>query len=146
MRFKTTLMVALITPVFLAGCFGSGGSSNVGGTDYDGNWPNVAFVNPDVVDPAPGTNQTMICSQPPVAMTIVNGYGSTMQLRSCQAYTTGTSTPVGVQQNFYYLISVSILPGNIVNAEVNGLPLTGKCLSPVGCYAVAGTAGLTLTR
>jgi hypothetical protein len=50
MQFRITLVCALIVSLVLAGCFGSGGGGNSGGTDYDGNWW-ATFVNPDVIDP-----------------------------------------------------------------------------------------------
>jgi len=147
MRYKITLVLALIFPLFLAGCFagGGGGGNSVGGTDYDGTWK-ATYVDPNVKDPSPSTGETMYCSQPPVDIVIVNGIGTARQDRTCQAYTTGTTTAVGLPHITYYQIGVATLPGNIFNATVNGVALTGKCISPAGCSAPSATGGLSINR
>jgi hypothetical protein len=144
MQFAKSLVLGLSVVLLLVGCFAGGGGPNGGGTDYDGIWE-VAYVDPGFTDPAAGTGQTMFCSQPTVSMTVVNGSGSTKVTTICQAYTTGTSTKVGPELDYYYLVSVFIVgtatSGDVITAAVNGASLTGKCI-PQGCAA----QGLAMKR
>lgn len=131
MRFKITSIVELIVPVFialiLAGCFTGGG-----GPTYDGLW-NVAYTDSSVT---PASGVVCVESNPPATMTLVNGAGSTTQINYC------TPGP-----NQLYLISVAVTTSTgVVNAIVNGAPLTGQCISAVGCSAQSGTKLLSLTR
>lgn len=150
MRFKITLVLALIFPLLLAGCIGTGGSSSTPGTAYDGLWT-VGYADSSFVTPAPpaaasGVTYTEICQLPLVSMTVGNGYGSTQQVRTCFAVNLSTGAVVpNTTDIFYYLISVSVTgtaSGDILNAIVNGTALTGRCISPQGCSA----QGLTMTR
>ena len=146
MRYINSLVLALITLLSLVGCLASGGgASSGGGTDYDGTWK-ATFGDSSVTDPAPATGETMYCSQPPVDIVIVNGMGTTTQNRTCQAYTTGTATAVGLPHIVYYQIGVSIIPGDVFKATVNGVALTGKCISAVGCSAPSANGGLSINR
>jgi hypothetical protein len=145
MQFRITLVCTLIVSLVLAGCIGSGGGGNTGGTDYDGVWT-VSFVNSGFVEPTADTGQKMYCSTPTVSMTVVDGAGTTRQTTICQAYVTATGAKFGPELDYYDLISVSIIgtvsSGDVISAVVNGVVLTGKCISPKGCAA----QGLTMTR
>ncbi len=139
MRFKTGLILALVIPVALTGCFGDGGTGQ--GTEYDGSWT-VSYTNPADI-PVAGINETVTCNQPPVTMTVTSGTGSVRQDLTC----TITSTTSGTRtQSFYYLISVAISSAGVVNAIVNGTPMSGTCISLVGCSATTSSASLSLTR
>lgn len=130
------LTVALLFVSLLSGCFGDGGVAI-----YDGTWT-VGFVDSAFVPPTPASGATVTCSvQTPLpTVTLVNGVGSTTQTDTCTDTTTGP-------QQFIYLISVAIENSTgAVNAIVNGSPLTGQCISSIGCSAQAGTGSLSLTR
>lgn len=139
MRFPTTLISALIVSASLSGCFGDGGTGQ--GTEFDGTWT-VTYVNPADI-PAAGTGQTVTCNQPAVTMTITNGTGSTTQTLTCTI--TDPAAPT-TNPSFYYLISVAINSVGDVNAIVNGAPLSGTCISTIGCSAHTSTTSLSLTR
>lgn len=141
MRFKITSIFELIVPVLiallLAGCFTGGG----GGPTYDGTWT-AAYVDSSFTLPAAASGATVTCSvQTPLpTITLVNGAGSTKQTNTCIGTISGT-------QQFIYLISVAVTTStSVVNAIVNGAPLTGQCISAVGCAAQSGTKSLSLTR
>jgi hypothetical protein len=144
MRFKISMILELIIPfslaLFLAGCFGGGG-----GSTYDGTWT-VGYVTSAPILNTGTASITGVCSvqNPLPTITLVNGTGSTSQTNSC------TFTPasgVAITQPYIYLISVAINSStNVVNAIVNGVPLTGQCISAYGCAAQAGTSTLSLTR
>jgi hypothetical protein len=143
MKIKTITFLELTIPLFfvflLSGCFGDGGSS----ATYDGIWT-VGFTDSSFVKPAAATGAVVSCTvqYPMPQITIAEGIGSTTQTNTC----TGTAAPGGTE-NFIYLISVSInIPNGITTAIVNGSTLTGKCISPIGCAAQAGTQSLSLTR
>jgi hypothetical protein len=141
MRFKITSIVGLIVPVLaallLAGCLTGGG----GGPTYDGTWT-VGYVDSSFTPPAAASGATVICTvqNPLPTVTLVNGTGSTSQTNTCVGTVSGP-------QSFIYLISVAITTStSVVNAIVNGVPLTGQCISAYGCAAQSGTKSLSLTR
>lgn len=148
MRFKTALIVALVIPAALTGCFGDGGTGQ--GTEYDGSWT-ASYSNPADI-PVAGTDQTVTCNQPTATLVLVNGTGSTSQTLTCTTTTriydsTGALVDtIVVTQGFAYLISVAINSIGTVNAIVNGTPLTGTCISTIGCSAHTSTTSLSLTR
>lgn len=142
MRFQMVLIAALIIPFFLAGCGGSGKS------DYDGNWT-ASYTSV----PVAGAGQTVSCTNPAATITLVNGSGSTKQTQTCVITTTDTSTtPATIStttQTTDFLISAAINGSTgVMNAVVNGTPLSGTCISTVGCSAQAATGkgALSLTR
>ena len=137
MRFTTTVFVALLVPALLAGCFGDGGGGR--GTTYDGTWT-VAYTDPADIPTPIIAGQTVACSNPAVALTLVNGSGSATQTMTCVF-----STPSDTQTKVY-LISVAISDAGVTNAIVNGSPLTGTCISTVGCSAQSGSKALSITR
>jgi hypothetical protein len=103
--------------------------------------------------PVAGTGQTVSCTNPPVTITLVNGSGSTTQTQTCTITTTDTSTtPATITtatQTTDFIISAAINgSSSVMNAVVNGTPLSGTCISTVGCSAQAatGTGALGLTR
>ena len=150
MRFRITSIVGLIFPVLaallLAGCLTGGG----GGPTYDGTWT-VSYVDSSFTPPtflitsASGVSTTLPAScsvqNPLPTITLVNGTGSTTQTLNC------TGSAANQNQNFIYLISVAITTStSVVNAIVNGVPLTGQCISAFGCAAQSGTKSLSLSR
>ncbi len=144
--FEATLVAALALPLLLGGCLGDGGGGN--GTTYDGAWM-VNYTNPADV-PVAATGQTVGCTKPPVGLTLFHGSGSATQTQTCTITTSaivgsGVSVTSAVQAT-NYLISVAINDTGVTNAIVNGTPLTGTCISPLGCSALAGTATLSITR
>jgi hypothetical protein len=142
------LISFLIIPLLLAACgAGSGGYTY----PYDGAWTTY-FINPADC-PVAGTNETVVCDMPAVTLNIVQGAGSTTQVltyvitKTTTNPTTGVTTPVSsVTQSLLYLISIAISELGDTNAIVNGSPLTGKCVSTVGCAAQTTGASLSLTR
>jgi hypothetical protein len=161
MRFVNSLVLALITLLFLVGCLaGGGGPANRGGTDYDGVWRQLSYADSTFVKPTAGTNQLEVCDKPPVPITIVNGFGSVRQNYSCNAVYTDASSAVaaglaiagdlvpGTGIDFYYLIGVSISAsktGDILTAQVNGATFTGTCTLQ-SCAAQTTTGGLSMIR
>ena len=140
MRFRITSIVGVVVPVlaslFLAGCLTGGG-----GPTYDGTWT-VGYVDSSFTLPAAASGATVTCTvQTPLpTITLTNGTGSTSQTNTCTGTVSGT-------QQFIYLISVAVTTStSIVNAIVNGVPLTGQCISASGCAAQSGTKSLSLTR
>jgi len=149
MRFQMVLIAALIISLFLAGCGGSGKS------DYDGNWT-ASYTDPasvPVVNNGQSITQTVSCASPTATITLVNGSGSTKQTQTCVITTTDTvttpATTTTATQTTDFLISAAINGStSVMNAVVNGAPLSGQCISTVGCSAQAatGTGALSLTR
>jgi hypothetical protein len=148
MRFKISVHAFFAVALFLTGC---GGDSN---TPYDGTW---AAVYPALSKESTITDtKTVFCSTPPATLTINNSVGSTTQACTCvtSVVTSGvppTSTVVGTEIT-YATISVSIEPNpvsggkDVLKAVVNGVQLTGTCISTSACSAasIAGdTLGLT---
>lgn len=138
-------------PLFLTGC-GGGGSAE----PYDGTW---TAVYPALSQQSTITDtKTVICSTPPATLVISNSVGSTTQTCTCvtSVITSAsgvppTTTVVGTQAT-YANISVSIEPNpvsggkDVLNAVVNGVTLTGTCISTSACSAVSlagDTLGLT---
>ncbi len=146
MRFRITSIIGVVVPVlaslFLAGCLTGGG----GGPTYDGTWT-VGYVDSGFTPTPAVTGATVTCTvQTPLpTITLTNGTGSTSQTNTCIS-TTATSGVVGTQ-TLIYLISVAVTTStSAVNAIVNGAPLTGQCISALGCAAQSGTKSLSLTR
>lgn len=135
MRIKLTSIVELVIPtaitLLLVGCL-AGGSG--GGLTYDGTWT-VLYA-----DSGFSAGSGVVCAPSPLAtVKLVNGAGSTIQTDNCIP-----ATPVA---SYTYVISVAISTSTgVVNAIVNGVPLTGSCISSVGCSAQSGTKALSLTR
>lgn len=132
-------VVALVVST-LAGCFGDGAAPN-----YDGNWTAV-FSNSAFVPPAPISGATVSCGTvlPLPTVTLTNGIGSTTQIDRCDHI---LGTGVIASSVYGYSISVAInTTTGAVSAVVNGGPMTGTCISAVGCYARSGTASLNLSR
>lgn len=161
MRINKTSVSALIFLIFLAGCFGDGGSST---TAYNGTWQ-VSFtstVAPIAVNATAG--ESLSCSAVPGTITTSNTNSSTYSAGSgtitqnCTITTTipGYATSSGVVPTsvtsvatapITYLVSVSINLGtNVMNAQINGVPLTGTCISTLGCSAQGGGMTLGITR
>jgi hypothetical protein len=127
------LAVASIFVSVLSGCFGDGGVAI-----YDGTW------TAGVADSAPitisGVAATCTVSMPLPTITLANGIGSTSQTNICSA----SGVPA---TNFIYLVSVAVDNSTgVMNAIVNGSPLTGQCISSSGCSAQDTTLSLSLTR
>jgi hypothetical protein len=150
MRFQTFSIIALIISLFLAGCGGSGKS------DYDGNWT-ASYTDPASVPVVNNSSQyitqTVSCASPTTTITLVNGSGSTKQTQTCVITTTDSfttpATTTTATQTTDFLISAAINGStSVMNAVVNGTPLSGTCISTVGCSAQAttGTGALSLTR
>jgi len=129
--------IALFVVLLLSGCFGDGGSSNA----YDGTWTAV-FTDSAVVLFFVASGQTVTCTllNPLSAIMLVNGVGSTIQRDPCS----GTAvTPL----NIAYVISVKVTASTgAMDAIVEGVPMSGQCISTQGCAANTGTASLSLTR
>lgn len=141
MKSKITLFlqsaIALFVVLLLSGCFGDGGSSNA----YDGTWTAVYTDSAAVLPPA-ASGQTVTCTLPTTlpTITLVNGVGSTIENDPC--YGTAVS-PIVIS----YLISVKVTASTgAMNAIVEGVPMSGQCISTHGCAAHTGTASLSLTR
>jgi hypothetical protein len=141
MKSKITLFlesaIALFVVLLLSGCFGDGGSSNA----YDGTWTAV-FTNSAAVLPPAASGQTVTCTLPtPLpTITLVNGVGSTIQRDPC--YNTAVS-PIDIA----YVISVKVTASTgAMDAIVEGVPISGQCISAHGCAANTATASLSLTR
>jgi hypothetical protein len=148
MRFKISTILELIVPLsialLLAGCFGTGG----GGPTYDGLWT-VRYLGPTPAQIVQGATVACTLPTPLPTVTLVNGAGSTSQTDTCDNILTASGVATVVQSPKYtYLISVAVtLSTNVVNAQVNGVPFTGECISAHGCAAQAGTTStLSLTR
>lgn len=141
MRFKINLLAAIAISLFLAGCGGGGATY-----PYDGAW---SAVYP-VADPSSiGSTQTVVCSDPPASLTLTEGVGSTTQNMTCVTtiLATATTPAASFTQITSYKISVSIDDKGVVNAIVNGVTLTGTCISTVGCSATSSAGNtLSLTR
>jgi hypothetical protein len=138
--FGATSIAVLAFPLLLGGCLGDGGGGN--GATYDGAWT-VNYSNPADV-PVAGTGQTVACTKPPVGLTLLHGSGSATQIQTCTI--TDTATAISAVQTTSYLISVAINDAGVTNAIVNGAPLTGTCISLVGCAAQSGTKTLSIMR
>jgi len=134
------LIIPLFVALLLPGCIGGGG-----GPTYDGTWT-ALYVGPS--PPPAGGGTTVACSvqNPLPTITLVNGTGSTSQLDTCRSSTPASG--VVDTRNYIYQISVAVTTStNVVNAIVNGTPLTGQCISAYGCAAQGGTtSSLSLTR
>jgi hypothetical protein len=120
----------------LSGCFGDGGSSNA----YDGTWTAVFVDSSVTLPPAAASGGSVACTLPLTlpTITLVNGIGSTSQTDPCFN---------SVVSGLYYDISVAVTPSTgAVSAIVNGVPLSGQCISTHGCAANTATASLSLTR
>lgn len=145
MRFKIALIVTLILPLLTSCGAGSGGFTY----PYDGAWT-TNYNNP--ADwPADVANQTSACTFPTVTLNVVKGSGSVTQNLSCTITTTVTvgnvTTPVSSESwVIHYLISIAISEKGDTNAIVNGNPISGKCISTVGCAAQSTSSALSLTR
>jgi len=137
MKSKIALFLELTISLFiitlLSGCFGDGGIAN-----YDGTW--TAGVADSVPITISGVAATCVVSTPLPAITLTNGIGSTSQTNICSA--SGVAPT-----NVLYLVSVAIDNSTgVVDAIVNGSPLTGQCISSSGCSAQDATLSLSLTR
>lgn len=144
MRSKMALLLELgvvaAIVAMLSGCFGDGATPN-----YDGTWT-VVFADSAFTPPAPVSGATVSCGTllPLPTVALANGVGSTTQTNRCNHI---DGTGVIFTQDYGYNISVAITTSTgAVSAVVNGTPLTGHCISSVGCYAQAGTGSLNLSR
>jgi hypothetical protein len=141
MKFRIKLFLELTISMFivflLAGCFGDGGSSNA----YDGTWTAV-FTDTSGTLPPAASGLTVTCVLPTTlpTVTLENGIGSTIQRNPC--FNTAV-TPLNID----YLISINIKASTgALSAIVNGVSLSGQCISTQGCAAQAGNGTLSLTR
>src|SRR5665647_1302554 len=130
-------IVALMTPLFLAGCGGDPGGHN----PSDGIWT-ISYNTGQANTP----NTT--CSIPDSSVTLVNGAGSTTLTETClvsvidvNGIVTSTTTVTTA-----LLTSVNITSG--IKAIVNGNTYSGQCVSQNGCSAQAtsGTGSITMIR
>jgi hypothetical protein len=158
MRFNVILLAVFTSPVFLAGCGGSGGTN-----PYDGTWQ---AVYPALSQPSSITDtKTVLCDNPPATLNMTDAKGTVTIKATCDTTTytisidptTGSATKTAdpgtpFTQEYDAYVSVTIVPQgfgdkDILNATVNGATFTGQCISTVACSA-ADAAGdtLSLTR
>lgn len=138
MRLKTALLAIFTAPLLLTGC-GGGHYSN----PYDGSW---SAVFPSEDKSSISATEVIQCGNPPAPLTIKDGAGTTTQTMTCITDILDAAGAItsSYTNNYYYDISVAIDGKGVINAIVNGAPLTGQCISNIGCSAVS-TTGKTLS-
>ncbi len=139
MRIKFLSLAAITVPLLLAGCGGGHYSS-----PYDGTWQAVYPDDKTSITPT----IAVTCNTTPPSVVIENGSGSTTQTMTCLNETFDALGAVISSYTIDYLYNISVaIDGNgKFDAIVNGVPMTGVCISHVGCSAQSGTNTLSLTR
>ena len=84
MRINKAIILEIFFLVFLTGCLDGALNS----TPYDGSWM-VSYTEPD---PSMTGVGFVVCTNPVVPLTLVNGSGSATQVRTCD-FTNTTTTP-----------------------------------------------------
>jgi hypothetical protein len=143
MRFNIILLAVFTTPLFLAGCGGSGGTN-----PYDGTWQ--AVYPPLSSDSTVTDTKITVCGNPPASFNITDAKGTVTITATCTTTLINPATDPPTKTDLpsvttYAIASVSIVPSqvfgdkDILNAIVNGATFTGQCITTVACSAVSAT-------
>jgi len=153
MRYtKVVSGAAFSVSLLLAGC---GGGDNT--HPYDGTWEAV-YPTADVS--VISDTKVVVCSTPAAVLVVNKSTGTTTQNTTCTTTLITPATPTTPAtsvtyppQTTYYNISVHIEPSavsgekDVMNAVVNGITLTGQCISTAACAAVSAAGDkLGITR
>lgn len=147
MKFRIALPAAFIISQLLASCGGGGNDS-----PYDGTWEAVYPVD---FSSNISETRTVVCSTPPATLIIKDSAGTTTQNTTCTTtiLATDTTPASSYTETVYFKIGVTIEgrtdagERDVLNAVVNGITLTGTCISTVACSAVSAAGDtLSLTR
>ena len=144
MKFIASLIAILLPALLLIGCLNGG--SQRSSSAYDGSW-SISYTDKAlVVDSA-----TVSCAETynPLALSILNGSGNIRITQTC-VYTTaavsGVSPATSTTSSNSYVIGVAMSISGVVNANVNGAPITGQCASPTICSAQGTGNSLGLAK
>jgi hypothetical protein len=122
------MLITVLFACLFSGCLNGLGNQ---GNPYDGVW-NPVYTDKSVV----ANSASVVCNETynPPSVTINNGSGNFTMIETC-TYTAAAASGVPVTNSNAWVIGVAINNVGVVNANVNGVPITGQCSSLTICSA-----------
>lgn len=149
MRSAIFLVLALTFSLFVSGCWMDGaGAVN----SFDGDWKVLVTAPSTIPTSNPSGGVSVSCLQVAQPLHLTNGSGSVTVRQTCTVTTTTVNATTSVStvtvrdEIVDFITSVSIAGSGATSAIVNGIPLSGQCISTNGCAAQSTTITLSISR